>query len=301
MSAPDTPSETLTARRRAPILWCLRLAASALFAARGYLYLSDFAPLSVFFWHQAWLEAPLQILAGLDWESYSAHSDGFIRTVQRGMGAVFLVASVACWRVCGAERPYANGIVLAGALCLLPYWLLRWVDANYQAPMLLEHFLQWGTPLLLVLWGRIGENSWRFLAWLLIAATFTGHGFYALGWGVPQNNDYLNMTMRLLHVETSGAKAFLHAVGLLDLLVPVALWFPRLRKLAAVYAALWGLATAAARIVSHWTPAEDYYGMHPWIAEAVVRLPHGLVPLALLFFFILQDSRLRRSSNPPSL
>lgn len=279
------------------MLSCLRLAASALFLARGYLYFSDFAPLSTFFWHQEWLETPLRTLTGMEWESYSANSEDFIRVVQRSMGVLFLLAAVLTWRVRAAQRPFSNGVVLAGMLCLLPYWLLRWVDANFQAAMFLEHFLQWGTPLLLLLYGRVSDSCWRVVAWILIACTFIGHGFYALGWGVPLNNDFVNMAMRLLPVNVDGARIFLHIAGVLDFMISLALLIPRLRVPAALYATLWGLATAVARIASHWTPAEDYYGMHPWFAEAVVRLPHGLIPLAFMLCFLLRDSRLRNAPD----
>jgi len=78
-------------------------------------------------------------------------------------------------------------------------------------------------------------------------------------------------------------------------LAPILLWSPKLRIPAAAYLALWGFLTVFARIASYWTPAEDYYGMHPWIAETIVRLPHGLVPLALMLLFItMKDSRVRK-------
>lgn len=295
------PSQIRSEAARDSILYCLRVAVCAVFLGRGYLYLSDIGPLSALLWNQGLLETPLKALTGMSWETYSAHSEGFVLTMQRSMGMLFFGAAVACWFVRGRDRKLANGVVLAAALCLLLYGLLRWSDSDFQIAMLLEHFLQWGTPLLLVLYARIGDPLWRALASISIACTFIGHGLYALGWGVPQNNEFLNMTMRLLSVERNGALVFLHLVGVLDFLAPILLWAPKLRIPAAAYLSLWGFLTAFARIASHWTPAENYYGMHPWVAETIVRLPHGLVPMALVFLFIMKDSFLLKSRSPASV
>lgn len=241
-----TPDATKTEAARDWVLFCLRLAACSLFLGRGYLYLSDIGPLSAFLWNQDLLETPLKVLGGMSWEAYSAHSEGFILTIQRSMGVLFLSAAVACWFVRGSHRKVANGVVLVAALCLLLYGLLRWSDVDFKGAMLLEHTLQWGTPLLLVLYGRIGRAVWGTLAGILIACTFIGHGLYALGFGVPQNNEFVNMTMRLLGVERQGALTFLHAAGVLDFLAPIFFWVPRLRVPAAAYASLWGFLTAFA-------------------------------------------------------
>ena len=64
--------------------------------------------------------------------------------------------------------------------------------------------------------------------------------------------------------------------------LPALFLIPHTRIPALGYAAFWGLATALSRIPAHFTKAEDFYGLHPWTAESVVRLTHGLVPLAML-------------------
>lgn len=275
------------------VLFLLRLAASSLFLARGFLYLSDFAPLSTFFWNEDWLKGPVEAIFGTTWEAYAAHSDLLISKVHQQMGALFLICGIAVWWCGPSQRRITNGLVWAGTICLLPFWLLRWVDANLQLAMLIEHFLQWGTPMLLLLYGRVDLNWWRRLAWLFVSLTFIGHGQYAAGLGVPINNDFINMTQILLGVEESGAKTFLWVAGLIDFALPVLMLIPLCRVPAAGYAAFWGLVTAASRVVVYWTPAEKYYGMHPWLAEAVVRLPHGLVPLVLLLIY-LEENRERK-------
>ena len=55
--------------------------------------------------------------------------------------------------------------------------------------------------------------------------------------------------------------------------------------------------TALSRIPAHFTRAEDFYGLHPWTAESIVRLTHGLVPLVMLLV-ILQMRRKSEEIGP---
>jgi hypothetical protein len=260
----------------------LKVSVCTLFLGRGYLYLSNFSPLTAFFWNQNWLEKPLLDLFQIEWEHYAATSEPMVRMVQNIMAGWFLVCALVCWWVRPTGRRWAAGVVLAGMVGLVPYWLLSWVDKDYQSAMFLEHFLQWGTPLLLVLHGRIHVWKWFLAAWLFFAFTFIGHGLYAIGLGVPHSNDFVNMCIRLFNTDEAGARAMLIVIGWLDILLPFLALVPASRLYALGYAAFWGLATAFTRVLCHFTPAEDFYGMHPWAAEWIVRFAHGLVPLAML-------------------
>ena len=275
------------------VLFLLRLAASALFLGRGILYLSNFAPLSAFFWHQSWLEKPLLNWFGMEWEHYAATSEPLIIGSQNILGLLFLISAVLCWWVGPRGKAWPRWVILIGMLGLIPYWLLSWVDKDFQSGMFLEHFLQWGTPLLLVLYGRLKTMKWCALAWVFISCTFIGHGQYAIGLGVPHSNDYVNMCIRMLQTDEAGARLLLIILGWIDVILPAFILIPKTRIPALAYTAFWGIGTALARILSHFTLAEDYYGLHPWTAEAVVRLTHGLVPLAILLLVL----RLRRQSK----
>ena len=213
------------------------------------------------------------------------------------MGGFFLLCAVVCWWVRPSGRRWASAIMLAGMFVLMPYWLLKWVDKNYQFAMFLEHFLQWGTPLLLVLYGRIQPRKWFFVAWVFFACTFIGHGQYAIGLGVPHSNDFVNMCIRLLNTDESGARTVLIVVGWLDFLVVLLALFPCARLYAMGYAAFWGLVTAFSRVVCNFTAAENFYGMHPWMAEWVVRNTHGLVPLAMLLAAMQWTAKRKQSGR----
>jgi hypothetical protein len=149
--------------------------------------------------------------------------------------------------------------------------------------MLLEYGLQAGAPVLLVGSIRLPSRAWYFLAASLTALTFTAHGLFALGWFAHVPHHFVNMTMKMTGFGEPGSHRLLAVAGILDLLLAVLIFLPgRLRIAGLLYAFAWGTATALARVMTHITPAEDWYGLHPWLAETVVRLPHGLIPLAAL-------------------
>ena len=206
--------------KRDTVLLLLRIAASTVFLGRGILYLSNFAPLSAFFWHQDWLEEPLAKWFGMSWEQYAATSEPLIIGTQNVLGVLFLICAVLCWWVGPRNRTWSMWIVLIGMLGLVPYWLLRWVDKDFQSGMFLEHFLQWGTPLLLALYGRIDPKKWWAMSWVFVSFTFIGHGQYAIGLGVPHDHEYVNMVIRLLRTDEEGARLFLVIVGWIDVILP---------------------------------------------------------------------------------
>ena len=289
MSESTSPQKAST---KDVILFLLRLAASSVFLGRGILYLSNFAPLSAFFWHQGWLEKPIGKWFGMSWEQYAATSEPLIIGAQNILGVLFLISAVACWWVGPNKRNWAFWVSLIGMVGLIPYWLLRWVDKDFQLGMFLEHFLQWGTPLLLALYGRMEPRKWFAMTWVFVSFTFIGHGQYAIGLGVPHDHEYVNMVIRLLKTDEQGARLFLMIVGWIDVILPALFLIPHTRIPALGYAAFWGLATAISRIPAYFTRAEDYFGLHPWTAESVVRLTHGLVPLAMLLLCL----KMRRNS-----
>lgn len=149
----------------------------------------------------------------------------------------------------------------------------RWVDA-------LEHTLAWSTPLLLWgYWRRLPRRS--YLARLAVAATFTGHGLFALGWPYATPPHFVFMTQSILGVSTNTALGLLRVAGSLDLLVSLAIFVPRVWRLALIYAVIWGSLTALARPMAYVTTESLLPDLHRWVMEMLWRLPHALVPLAL--------------------
>lgn len=172
-------------------------------------------------------------------------------------------------------------LLLASGLTLLGF--MSWQVAYKGSPLpdWLEHTLSWSTPLLL--WVALRQPTrWPLLAKMAIAATFTGHGLYALGWPAPTPPHFLFMTQQTLSLSVPDATALLRIAGGLDLLVSLGLFLPRVSRLALGYAVLWGSLTALARPVAYVALETVGPDLHRWAMELVWRMPHALVPLALL-------------------
>jgi len=275
----------------------LRIAAVSLLLGRGVLYLSGMGPLSALFWNEGLLSEWVSSLWGISWEAYAATSEPLILRTQWVLGGVYLSGAVLCFRYRPGRR-WTGVFLVVVAICLAPYWLLRWMDKAYQFPMLLEHLLQWSPPLLLVGYGCWRRSTWMRFCIAVTSLTFAGHGLYALGLRWARPHSFMFMTMKLLPLQERGAEIFLMIHGVLDLVLAGLLVWPRTRIPAAFYMAFWGLVTAFARIASHVTPVEDGYGLHPWLAETIVRFPHGLIPLAIGLEYLYQRRENRARQDP---
>jgi hypothetical protein len=127
------------------------------------------------------------------------------------------------------------------------------------------------------------------------ALTFVGHGLYAVGFH-PVPLSYQTMTMKLLGCSQDFALVFLQVVGWLDFVAAACLFIRPLKIVGLIYMIGWGLATAFARILSHYSPA----GFNPWGAETFVRTSHWLLPLILLGVIWKSDRVRSKNSELPS-
>ncbi len=171
--------------------------------------------------------------------------------------------------------------------------LFYWKKHYLQAAGFLEYTLQWMTPLLLfyVLKNRIQKDAWIQLAVLGIGMTFFGHGAYALGW-YPTPGHFLEMLMQGFSIDQGQALVFLRAAGWLDMIAVTFLlagifYKTKLAHILLIiglwYCVLWGGATALARVVSHFSVEASSMTFMSWWWQTVLRMPHALIPLAVLF------------------
>lgn len=182
-------------------------------------------------------------------------------------------------------RGQMAGLLLGcGLLVLLSY--AKYVAAQRQTPMFVEHGGQMLSPAVLVLaiWLGPRHRATVSLAIAAVVMTFAGHGVYALGvWPTP--GSFFAMTSVILEVEYPTAKLMLRAAGGVDLAICAGLLLPYVRVVAAGYAALWGLLTALARPVAGMSWELNYWGADQYVHEAVLRAPHYLLPLYLMLLW----------------
>lgn len=169
------------------------------------------------------------------------------------------------------------------------------VEKGHQVHNLIEHALQYGSPLLLglVLWGQWTPKRTRRFARILVALTFIGHGVYAVGYQQDSTN-FMEMTRSLLPLDAREARTFLMAAGILDLLAAACLLAGRGLRVALIYMTGWGLLTALVRAYIYYdstVPAS----VGPAFWETAFRLCHGLVPL---WFFLSPDPKMKTRKTP---
>jgi hypothetical protein len=177
---------------------------------------------------------------------------------------------------------------------------LKYRDAGMGVAQFFENAGQFCLPLVLALFVG-GRDAWRPVAKVGLAATFIGHGLFAIGlpseitWlNHPRPGSFTEMTMLCLKFETEAAAGrLLLAAGIIDLVAAVMIFlrgWPRAAGL--VYMIAWGFMTALARPWAYFEPTAASETLVRWIPEMLYRFPHFGLPLCLLLAL-----RRRRADN----
>ena len=175
--------------------------------------------------------------------------------------------------------------LLTGAAFAVLSWRfwLAFSGSGYQWPNLLEHLAQWLLPVLLLLKLRKSHYFWLAVK-VAVSATFIGHGCYALGIpAVPSS--FLWLTSVGFATDEAAARVLLQIFGQADLIAVLLLWLPwrASQTLAIIYMITWGLLTALSRLYVPLIDENTESVLLRWGFEFLVRTPHFLLPLVLLY------------------
>ena len=267
----------------------LRVGAFLCLAGWTWVHFYWEGPYGVLLWQES--SYALAERMGIDWDEFvgTGANDGL---VQRWIGFTswfYLAATILT--VTARKKSYLQmmGLLGGGALLgILAY--ARFIGAQRQIPMLVEHGGQVLAPVLLVLALHLGARHRVTIAAAMVAMilTFIGHGCYALNlWPMPAT--FQAMTTEILGVEHETATRLLWWAGILDFLVCVGIFLKVSRRSCALYAAIWGLLTAIARPVAGMSLSLNYWGADQFIHEAVLRAPHYVIPLYLFLVWRRSD------------
>ncbi len=229
---------------------------------------------------------PLVEGLGESWEGYvtSPVSDQCIQAWTFAVGCFFVISGGCVWFSPRYKRWIALALVVGGSLLVL-LSLFYVLEKGGQWPIFLEHSLQWGSPFFLLFFIRMEEKLGRALIFAMkiaAAATFIGHGLYALNI-FPRPGGFVQMILDGLGVEETQAIAILKVAGILDFISASLIFLsPRWARIGLFYMLVWGAATAFARIVAHWHSAFWLSTLEQWTHEFIFRFPHFLIPLFLL-------------------
>ncbi len=154
---------------------------------------------------------------------------------------------------------------------------------QYYWPIsILEQTLMWATPICyLSVCYTVNDKVWIPMARYAIVIVFFIHGLLAVGI-IPRPGYWDEMLGQTTGLSNTWAIGCLQIIGLLDILVASALFFRLdLPRYVWFYLIGWGLLTALGRVSGYIGSADWFDLLFNWSYETLLRLPHGLTPLAL--------------------
>lgn len=281
------------------IIWLVKICAFTVFLGRAYQLYFFGAPFRAILWDESLLTPIVEGLSNYSWQDYATSSrvniwiDGFTKFCS----FIFLLAAIISlfWDKIGYRRLKQIVICLA-LLVLLVIGICMVKDKNYEYLLFFELFIQFAAPILLLLNIRLDiiENK-KVINGLkiAIACTFIAHGLFAMGL-IYLPGYFVDMTIMILGLSEPQATTFLYVAGVLDLVMSVLIFIPKLSKYALWYMVFWGLTTAFARLFAGFSSNFVESSLHGSVYLVVYRLSHGLLPLVVL----LMEKKFKKEKIP---
>ena len=258
-----------------------------IFLGRGWQFIFWDAPLRSVLWDESLISPIIGHIFGISWESYASNPSveyGIQYTII-GIG-IFLVGSafVSILSLLKPEWRWTYYCIAISSFILVILSFLEAKEKFYHIAQFFEHSIQFGIPLLLAYVGLFPNKPFSFeiTGKIVVAITFFSHGMYAYGF-YPVPGHFLDMTISILGISESNATLFLYIAGILDFVIAVGIFIPYISKYLLVYAGIWGLATALARIVAPFDFEFVPTLLHQHLYQVVYRLPHSILPVLLAY------------------
>ena len=271
------------------MVWPLRIVCALVLIGHAWMCWNSQMPLRALLWDEKLFSGIAQTVFGMDWGTWASSlevDDGINRAVrvQAYLFFAYAIAALLPLRL----RFFAPLQILATLNLGFLAWL-KYHDSGLGIAMFVEHASQFLMPLIVLV--AASGRRWAPLALVAAAATFIGHGLFALG--IPADTTWLNhprpgkfveMTMLCLHLESeSTAGRILLVAGSLDLIAAVLVFLRgRARTAALAFMAAWGFVTALARPWAYYEPTAATETLIRWLPEFFYRIPHFALPLCLL-------------------
>tara|TARA_B100000809_G_scaffold118758_1_gene117043 strand:+ start:3284 stop:4153 length:870 start_codon:yes stop_codon:yes gene_type:complete len=282
------------------LVYLLKFCAFCIFAGRAYQHLFWDSPFRSLLWDQNMISGIVENIFNIPWNEYvtSLKTDSFIQNTIRLNGAFYAICAVISLVIKQKSNKYLKTILGLGGFSLLLLAILLSKSKFFHLAMFFEHAIQFGTPfVLLYLLKTKGDFSKiTFSLKIITALTFASHGMYALGLYYPLPGNFVTMTLNILPITEDITKQFLFTAGILDFIVVVFIFIPKLQKIGLIYAVIWGVGTAFARIASGLSYDVSFSIIHQYLYTTIYRIPHGLIPL-LIYFIIINRSKTNKFSE----
>lgn len=258
------------------------------FLGRAWQHLFYDAPWRSLLWDEE-LMSPLFDILGILWEDWigNVSNDIVISNGIKGVG-VYLVISALATLLIKVIPKISRLLIFIGGFYLVILALLYFKAKFFFPAQLFEYAIHSAVPFFLLALVRKEKMtaSLLMLMKVAIAFTFISHGLYALN-VYPRPANFMEMTMNILHVNETGAIHFLRTAAVLDFISAIAIFIPlkKVNKIALIYMSIWGFLTAFARPIGYFYLDFWMQSLHEQVFQAVYRLPHALVPLAVWFYY----------------
>ncbi|WP_108807384.1 hypothetical protein [Aquimarina spinulae] len=276
---------TQSSNPRHRLITILKLSTFLIFLGRAYQHIVWDAPYRTFLWDESILKSSIETIFGTPWNDYvtslsAANSISFSIKV---IGIFYLICAIITLMIKPNMKKTGKFFLIGGSIGLFILALLYCKEKFLHVGQFFEYTIQFMTPVLLymVLFTSIEFKKIRLIALIAIALTFSCHGLYAIGY-YPRPGSFIDMTLNTLPISEPSAHTMLKIAGILDFVVAIAIFIPRISYAALVYAFVWGGLTAIARLVGHFHIAFLWNSFSQWTWEMLIRLPHGLIPLFVM-------------------
>lgn len=260
----------------------LRWATFFIFFGRAYQHLFWDAPYRSFFWSESILQPVIEGFFSISWQDYvtSPVTDSIIQGIIKGNGVIYAIAAICTLFINKLNSKWVKYPIFIGAASLVILAILLTKEKFYHTAQFFEHSLQFGVPFVFILSQIKSIQSNKIILYLkiLTALTFASHGLYALGF-YPVPGHFIDMLINILGLSEETSVTVLYVAGVLDLIIAVLLFIPKVSIYAAGYAFIWGLLTALARVVANYSPDFPLQSIHQSLYETLYRLCHALIPL----------------------
>ena len=277
------------------LLNILKFACIAFFIGRGWEHFMFNPPYRVFLWSEDLLGFLINNFTPLTWQEYVANS--FINTLVDRLiqliGVFYLfMATITFFIKPWHKRLFKYYVFSSLMMSFLAFTLF--VDKGFRIGQLIEQSSQIIIP---ILFAGLYLNKFKItdvlnVVKIAIAFTFIGHGLFAVGF-YPVPGNFVDMCISFFGFTEPEAFMFLRTIGIIDLSCALFLFVPKLEIIALIFMSFWGCATASARLFSNFDMSLIEMSVSQWWFELVYRLPHGLIPITLLLFYLQK----RNTSN----
>lgn len=264
-----------------------KLAALTLFIGRGWKYLFWDAPFRSILWSQDLLKNIVETYTSYTWQEYvsSPAIDSLINSSVKFFGVSFILLALLTIFLTTNFKKGSKALFI-GSFFMVFMIFTQFVSKFFYIGVFLEHGVQMGAPILFyfALHKSLKSKSFVLLVKVLLASTFIGHALFALGFH-PVPGNFIDMIISILGVSEDHALHLLVLAGSLDIIASLLLFFKKSEKYSLYFMIFWGTATAFARILANLNLDLILDSTNQWLLETIYRLPHALIPLALLFYF----------------